>query len=105
MQSFEGKWLWNQALFDLLCLDMDETMTRINALLGKTVHNLENLERGSVFATLLALGFIARQDAKSKDVSGLVQDKAQTWLDDRLDLMGEEGELIRSHQTHIKTLV
>lgn len=81
LQTFEGSWDWDQQLFDVLGIEMNEIRNKVTPLLqtfgkGDPLTGREE----NLIATMLAMGVLKSNYKDSKDVWELVFKKAETWV-------------------------
>ncbi|KAJ5547755.1 hypothetical protein N7513_004989 [Penicillium frequentans] len=116
LQTFEGSWDWDQQLFDVLGIEMNEIRNKATALL-QTFGKRDPLTRReeNLIATMLAMGVLKSNYTDSKDVWELVFKKAETWALNELadmqspvfgrfeswvSLMDEVAKSLRSEEKH-----
>ncbi|KAJ5734962.1 uncharacterized protein N7483_000087 [Penicillium malachiteum] len=100
LQTFEGNWTWEQELFNILGSDMEAMHTKISNMFqndGK-VYLLSDRENDMI-ATLLAMGWLTRDQNDSKDVWELVFEKADSWVKNELGEM--KSELFNDYGTDV----
>ncbi|OJJ39741.1 hypothetical protein ASPWEDRAFT_97047, partial [Aspergillus wentii DTO 134E9] len=96
LQTFEGSWEWTDPLFTILELNPAETKTNLAKLFqdnGKSVDDsaFPQVEEATVFATLLAMGYLGTKNGDLKNIWELVYEKAEGWVRQALEKMGDEG--------------
>ncbi|KAJ5157109.1 uncharacterized protein N7482_008209 [Penicillium canariense] len=102
LQTFQGNWEWNQALFDVLGLNMAEIQAKILHLVQVDTLHIEAVKS---VATLLAMGFLVNKNSDSQSVWELVYGKAETWISNTLPGLGFLGHSIETMKTDIMALV
>ncbi|KAJ6095379.1 hypothetical protein N7486_006125 [Penicillium sp. IBT 16267x] len=91
LQTFKGSWIWDQQLFDVVGIRMNETRTKVAAILqnfGK--RDLWAGREENVVATLMIMGLLKRDHQDSKDLWELVYEKAEAWVQNELAEMQSE---------------
>ncbi|XHF98221.1 hypothetical protein AWENTII_001786 [Aspergillus wentii] len=110
LQTFEGSWEWTDPLFTILELNPAETKTNLAKLFqdnGKSVDDsaFPQVEEATVFATLLAMGYLGTKNGDLKNIWELVYEKAEGWVRQALEKMGDEGVVFESCKKDIMAIV
>ncbi|KAF9913683.1 hypothetical protein BX616_009739 [Lobosporangium transversale] len=98
LQTFEGSWKWESALFSCLGLKPDEVAKQLAV---KDTKNNASSSRATAVATALAIKFFEKKLASEKDIWDLVVQKARLWIEEHMgaaqavDLLNRVDELIK----------
>jgi hypothetical protein len=111
LQTFEGSWMWDEALFELLGHDSSAIKNKFVSLYSRANRSTEygfSLEEQKVQATLLVLAWLVKTQLGSRGVWELVHDKGSQWV--RLELKrmqshGSPGAFIASIQDEIFSMI
>ncbi|CAG8892913.1 unnamed protein product [Penicillium egyptiacum] len=111
LQTFEGSWMWDQALFELLGHDSSAIKNKLVSLYSRANRTTEygfSRDEQRVQATLLALAWLVKKQSRSRGVWELVHAKGSEWV--RLELRrmqnhGSPGAFIASIQNEIFDMI
>ncbi|CAG8238378.1 unnamed protein product [Penicillium nalgiovense] len=111
LQTFEGSWMWDEALFELLGHDPSVIRDKFVSLYSRANRTTEygfSLEEEKVQATLLVLAWLVKRQLSSRGVWELVHDKGSQWV--RLELRrmqhrGLPGAFLESIQDQVFTMI
>ncbi|KAJ5784657.1 uncharacterized protein N7503_009869 [Penicillium pulvis] len=105
LQGFEGSWVWDQQLFDVITTDMNETRNKVNAILRSSgKRDVLTGREENVVATLMIMGLLKRDHQNSDELWGLVYEKADTWVQNELAEMQSEAVDVQSIGTWMSLL-
>lgn len=112
LQTFDGSWMWSNALFRGMQLDVDATVNRLATMFAEAGRTIENgFPRGdeaTVIATLLTMGWLENRNSDTRGFWELVYDKAEHWVTLKLEEMREQGSagaIIESHREEITDMI
>lgn len=112
LQTFDGSWMWSNALFRGMQLDVDATVNRLATMFAEAGRTIENgFPRGDeakVIATLLTMGWLENRNPDTRGFWELVYDKAEHWVTLKLEEMrkqGSAGAIIESHREDITDMI
>ncbi|KAJ5758932.1 hypothetical protein N7520_006088 [Penicillium odoratum] len=81
LQTFEGSWIWEQQLFNIIGQGMEEIRSKVAATLQQSGKRDVLQEReANVVATLMIMGLLKREHQDSKALWELVYEKAESWV-------------------------
>ncbi|KAJ5094660.1 hypothetical protein N7456_010521 [Penicillium angulare] len=91
MQKFDGSWVWEQNLFKVLGLVMDDIRTKIICMLQNDgMRDTLNEREANIVATLMAMGWLRREHHDTKATWELVYEKANAWVQQEMTQVGSE---------------
>ncbi|KAJ5646324.1 hypothetical protein N7490_002696 [Penicillium lividum] len=98
LQTFEGSWIWEQQLFDIIGQGMDEMRSKVAATLQQSGKRDVLQEReANVVATLMIMGLLKREHQDSKALWELVYEKAESWVHN--EILEIQSEVVDTQST------
>ncbi|KAK2783094.1 hypothetical protein FQN52_000435 [Onygenales sp. PD_12] len=94
LQSFEGSWKWNDALFgimELSALGVERKLDWASVLGMGTGVNSKDTKQRSIVATLLVVAYLQEKWAGEKETWELVAEKAMGWAVEEIRKIGGNG--------------
>ncbi|KAJ5994208.1 hypothetical protein N7451_009932 [Penicillium sp. IBT 35674x] len=105
LQGFEGNWIWDQHLFDVITTDMNEVRCKVTAILRNSgKRDVLTGREENVIATLMIMGLLKRDHQNSNALWELVYEKADTWVQNELAEMQSETVDVQSIGTWMSLL-
>lgn len=90
-QTFEGSWIWEERLFEIMGYDMEEIRDKIGDMLQNDGRrDTLNEREANVVATFIAMDWLKREHSDLKDIWDLVYVKASEWAQNELAEVGSE---------------
>ncbi|KAJ5266607.1 hypothetical protein N7478_009415 [Penicillium angulare] len=98
LQEFDGSWVWEENLFNILGRAVDDIRTKIICMLQNDgIRDTMNEREDNIVATLMAMGWLRQEHPDTKATWELVYEKADAWV--QQEIVQVQSEIMNAYGT------